>query len=139
MGDPCSPRPPASWSARSSSGVPVTLAGGTQMATVAALARHAGVEGRLPLATTSFVADDPSADVGALADDLGLTLAATDPAFGESDHPAMAAYARGEAKRGRRDGRRVGALRARRRPAGDVRDRVAALTDRLLAERESPS
>jgi len=40
-------------------GVPVTLAGGTQMATVAALARHAGVEGRLPLATTSFVADDP--------------------------------------------------------------------------------
>jgi len=52
-------------------GVPVTLAGGTQMATVAALARHAGVEGRLPLATTSFVADDPSADVGALADDPG--------------------------------------------------------------------
>jgi len=38
--------------------------------------------------------------VGALADDLGLTLAATDPAFGESDHPAMAAYARGEAKEG---------------------------------------
>jgi len=118
-------------------GVPVTLAGGTQLAAVAALARHAGVERRLPLATTSFVADDPSADVSALADDLGLTLAATDPAFGESDHSAMAAYARGEAKEGVGMG---GALALSERagvPAGDVRDRVAALTDRLLAEREA--
>ncbi|WP_144924814.1 nicotinate-nucleotide--dimethylbenzimidazole phosphoribosyltransferase [Halorubrum salsamenti] len=117
-------------------GVPVTLAGGTQLAAVAALARHAGVERRLPLATTSFVADDPSADVGALADDLGLTLAATDPAFGESDHPAMTAYARGEAKEGVGMG---GALALSERagvPAGDVRDRVASITDRLLAERE---
>ncbi|MGQ3328527.1 nicotinate-nucleotide--dimethylbenzimidazole phosphoribosyltransferase [Halorubrum sp. FL23] len=116
-------------------GVPVTLAGGTQLAAVAALARHAGVERRLPLATTSFVADDPSADVGALADDLELTLAATDPAFGESDHPAMAAYARGEAKEGVGMG---GALALSERagvPAGDVRDRVADLTDRLLAEK----
>ena len=115
-------------------GVPVTLAGGTQLAAVAALARHAGVERRLPLATTSFVADDPTADVGALADDLGLTLAATDPEFDESDHPAMAAYARGEAKEGVGMG---GALALSERtgvPAGDVRNRVAAITDRLLAE-----
>ncbi|WP_435094609.1 nicotinate-nucleotide--dimethylbenzimidazole phosphoribosyltransferase [Halorubrum sp. N11] len=120
-------------------GVPVTLAGGTQLATVAALARHAGVEDRLPLATTSFVADDPSADVSALADDLGLALAATDPAFDESDHPAMAAYARGEAKEGVGMG---GALALSERagvPASDVRERIAALTDRLLAERESPT
>ncbi|EMA61126.1 nicotinate-nucleotide--dimethylbenzimidazole phosphoribosyltransferase [Halorubrum lipolyticum] len=116
-------------------GVPVTLAGGTQMAAVAALARHAGVERPLPLATTSFVADDPSADVGALADDLELTLSATDPAFGESDHPSMAAYARGEAKEGVGMG---GALALSERagvPAGDVRDRVASITDRLLADR----
>ena len=119
-------------------GVPVTLAGGTQLAAVAALARHAGVERRLPLATTSLVADDPTADVGALADDLGLTLAATDPSFDESDHPAMAAYARGEAKEGVGMG---GALALSERagvPAGDVRDRVAAITDRLLADTESP-
>ncbi|WP_123619859.1 nicotinate-nucleotide--dimethylbenzimidazole phosphoribosyltransferase [Halorubrum sp. CSM-61] len=117
-------------------GIDVTLAGGTQMATVAALARHAGVDRRLPLATTSFVAGDPSADVGALADDLDLRLAATDPAFGESDHPAMAAYARGEAKEGVGMG---GALALSERagvPAGDVRDRVAEITDRLLAEKE---
>ncbi|PAU85386.1 TIGR00303 family protein [Halorubrum salipaludis] len=116
-------------------GVPVTLAGGTQLAAVAALARHAGVERRLPLATTSFVADDPSADVAALADDLDLRLAATDPAFGEGDHPATAAYARGEAKEGVGMG---GALALSERagvPASDVRDRVVALTDRLLAEK----
>jgi len=50
----------------------------------------------------------------------------------------MAAYARGEAKEGVGMG---GALALSERagvPAGDVRDRVAALTDRLLAERESP-
>jgi len=52
----------------------------------------------------------------------------------------MAAYARGEAKEG--VGMGGGALALSERagvPAGDVRDRVAALTDRLLAERESPS
>jgi len=116
-------------------GVPVTLAGGTQLATVAALARHAGVERRLPLATTAFVADDPTADVAALADDLDLALTATDPGFGASDRPAMRAYARGEAKEGVGMG---GALAlADRAGVSDaaLRERVAAVTDRLLAER----
>jgi len=116
-------------------GVDVTLAGGTQLAAAAALARHAGVERPLPLATTSLVADDPTADLAALADDLDLPLAAADPGFAESDHPATAAYARGEAKEGVGMG---GALAlAERAGVGDaaVRDRVAAVTDRLLAER----
>ncbi|WP_435074845.1 nicotinate-nucleotide--dimethylbenzimidazole phosphoribosyltransferase [Halorubrum sp. HHNYT27] len=116
-------------------GVDVTLAGGTQLATVAALARHAGVERRLPLATTTFVADDPTADVARLADDLDLTLTATDPAFGASDHPAMRAYARGEAKEGVGMG---GALALAERADvsnADLRERVAAVTDQLLAER----
>ncbi len=117
-------------------GIDVTLAGGTQMATVAALARHAGVDGELTLSTTAFVADDPTADVTGLADDLDLAVTATDPAFDESDHPAMRAYARGEAKEGVGMG---GALALADRtdvPASDVRERVAAITDRLLAERE---
>ena len=118
-------------------GIDVTLAGGTQLAAVAALARHAGVDRRLPLATTTFVADDPTADVAGLAADLGLSLTATDPEFGSSNHPAMAAYARGEAKEGVGMG---GALALADRsgvPAAAVRDRVAAITDRLLAEREA--
>ena len=116
-------------------GVDVTLAGGTQLAAAAALARHAGVDRPLPLATTSLVAGDPTADLPALAADLDLTLAAADPGFAESDHPAMAAYARGEAKEGVGMG---GALAlAERAGVADaaVRDRIAAATDRLLAER----
>ena len=115
--------------------VDVTLAGGTQLATVAALTRHAGVDRRLPLATTAFVADDPTADVARLAADLDLALTATDPAFGASDHPAMRAYARGEAKEGVGMG---GALALAERagvPDATLRERVAAITDRLLAER----
>ncbi|EMA61711.1 hypothetical protein C470_06718 [Halorubrum distributum JCM 13561] len=116
-------------------GIDVTLAGGTQLAAAAALARHAGVDRPLPLATTSLVADDPTADLPALAADLDLTLAAADPGFGESDHPALTAYARGEAKEGVGMG---GALAlADRAGVADaaVRDRIAAVTDRLLAER----
>ncbi|TKX54345.1 nicotinate-nucleotide--dimethylbenzimidazole phosphoribosyltransferase [Halorubrum sp. SP3] len=116
-------------------GIDVTLAGGTQLAAAAALARHAGVDRPLPLATTSLVADDPTADLPALAADLDLTLAAADPGFAEGDHPAMAAYARGEAKEGVGMG---GALAlAERAGVADaaVRDRIAAVTDRLLAER----
>ena len=116
-------------------GIDVTLAGGTQMATVAALARHAGVDRRLSLATTAFVAEDPTADVAGLAEDLDLALTATDPGFDASDRPAMRAYARGEAKEGVGMG---GALALADRAGvsdADLRERVAAITDRLLAER----
>ncbi|WP_434522929.1 nicotinate-nucleotide--dimethylbenzimidazole phosphoribosyltransferase [Halorubrum sp. AS12] len=114
--------------------IDVTLAGGTQLAAAAALARHAGVDRPFPLATTSLVADDPTADLPALAADLDLRLAAADPGFDESDNPAMAAYARGEAKEGVGMG---GALAlAERAGVADatVRERIAAVTDRLLAE-----
>ena len=78
----------------------VTLAGGTQLLTAAALVRHAGVDAPLTVATTSFVANDQSADAAALADDLQVDLRVTDPGFDDEDHPAMAAFARGEAKEG---------------------------------------
>jgi len=110
----------------------VTLAGGTQMVAVAALLRHAGVEGRLPLATTSYVADDESADLASTAATLDLDLQVTDPGFGESDHPAMATYADGEAKEGVGMG---GALALADRAGvsmADVRERVAALADELV-------
>jgi uncharacterized protein (TIGR00303 family) len=118
-------------------GIGVTLAGGTQLAAAAALARHAGVDRRLPLATTSLVADDPTADLASLTADLDLTLAAADPGFAEGEHPALAAYARGEAKEGVGMG---GALALAERAGvtdAAVRDRIAAVTDRLLAERRA--
>jgi len=82
------------------SGTEVTLAGGTQMAAAGALVRHAGVDNDLTLATTSFVAGDPTAGIADLAADLDLDLRATDPGFAGEDHPAMRAYDAGEAKEG---------------------------------------
>jgi len=102
----------AGWATRSSRWSPasplgaiesetaVTLAGGTQMVAVAGLLRHAGVEQSLPLATTSYVADDETAAIESAADELDLDLEVTDPGFGRSDHPAMATYAAGEAAEG---------------------------------------
>lgn len=81
-------------------GIEVTLAGGTQLLAAAALVRHVGVEASLGLATTTFVVDDDSADVVGLASDLDVEVRGADPGFGATEHPAMAAFARGEAKEG---------------------------------------
>ena len=107
-------------------GSDVTLAGGTQMVAAAALLRRAGVDSTLSLATTSFVAADPTVDLAAAARGLDLDVTATDPGFEGSDHPAMAAYARGEAKEGVGMG---GALAVAERAGvtmADVRDRIEA-------------
>jgi uncharacterized protein (TIGR00303 family) len=112
----------------------VTLAGGTQMVAVAGLLRHAGVEQSLPLATTSYVADDETAAIESAADELDLDLEVTDPGFGRSDHPAMATYAAGEAKEGVGMG---GALALATRagiPMADVRERVATIADGLAED-----
>jgi uncharacterized protein (TIGR00303 family) len=104
----------------------VTLAGGTQLATVAALVRHAGVEGRLELATTTFVAADPSVDLDAIAESLDLSVTVTDPGFDEGDHLAFDGYVRGEAKEGVAMGGALALARAAGVPMADVRDRVLA-------------
>lgn len=121
------------------SGTDVTLGGGTQMSSVAALVRHFGVTEPLTQTTTSFVAADESADARGLAAALDVDLHVTDPDFGDTDHPAMAAYVRGEAKEG------VGMGGALALTAGtvadaatdtdmrDLRDRVVTVYDRLLA------
>jgi len=113
----------------------VTLAGGTQMAAVGALLRHAGVEGPLSLATTTFIDRDPSADVRGLASDLDLDLTVTDPGFDAGEHVVMERFEAGEAKEGVGMG---GALALAERAGLDrsaVRERVAALADDLTASR----
>lgn len=82
------------------SGTDVTLGGGTQMSAAAALVRHYGVDAPLSQATTPFIAADDSANVRGLADALDLDLTVTDPEFTRTDHPAMDAFVRGEAKEG---------------------------------------
>ena len=110
----------------------VTLAGGSQQLAVAALARHGGYEGRLGLATTSYVADDETATLRADAEALSLDLTVTDPGFEAADHVAMERFVAGEAKEGVGMG---GALALADRagvPLADVRERFAAVYDDLV-------
>ncbi len=116
------------------SGTAVTLAGGTQLATAAALVRHAGVEAPLTLATTSFVADDDTAGIADLAASLDLDVRATDPGFDGRDHPAMAAYAAGEAKEGVGMGGALALVDDADTSMAAFRDRLVDVYDRLLAD-----
>ncbi|MFB6184369.1 MAG: nicotinate mononucleotide-dependent phosphoribosyltransferase CobT [Haloarculaceae archaeon] len=116
------------------SGTDVTLGGGTQLSTAAALVRHVGVDEPLGQATTSFIAADDSAGVRSMAEDFGLDLTVTDPAFDATDHPAMDAFVRGEAKEGVGMGGAL-ALAARSETGmAAVRERVVDVYDRLLAD-----
>jgi NaMN:DMB phosphoribosyltransferase len=74
----------------------VTLGGGTQLLAAAALVRHAGREGPLTLATTSYLAADVP-DLEAAAARLDVDVTVTDPGFAVEP---LARYAAGEAKEG---------------------------------------
>jgi NaMN:DMB phosphoribosyltransferase len=110
----------------------VTLAGGTQLVAAAACLRHGGYDGPLSLATTSFVADDPSVDLERAARELDLSVTATDPGFTD-DHPAMAAYRRGEAKEGVGMGGALALADRADLPMAEVRAGVREAYDDLLA------
>ncbi|PSP85024.1 TIGR00303 family protein [Halobacteriales archaeon QS_1_68_17] len=114
------------------SGTAVTLAGGSQLVAAAALVRHAGVDDGMSLATTTFVADDDTADVAGTAADLGLDVTVTDPGFDAVDHPATNAYRRGEAKEGVGMGGALALADRRGASMEVVRERVLAIYDRLL-------
>ncbi len=77
----------------------VVLAGGTQMLSVAAVARDLGI--RIPrVVTTIYVRDDPSANFPEIADAIGVTPIYVDPEFGELGHAGLARYCIGEVKEG---------------------------------------
>lgn len=116
-----------------SSGTEVTLAGGTQMLAAAALVRHAGVESPLSVATTSFIADDDSANVRAAAERLGVSLAVTAPRFAARDHVALERYRAGEPKEGVGMGGALALLEDANAPVPEFTEVVVAVSDRLLA------
>jgi NaMN:DMB phosphoribosyltransferase len=75
------------------------LAGGTQMLAVSAIIRARGKP--LPvIVTTSYVRDDPSANVGVMAGQIGVKIIYVDPGFGELGHAGLARYCIGEVKEG---------------------------------------
>ncbi|GAB7019864.1 nicotinate mononucleotide-dependent phosphoribosyltransferase CobT [Halostagnicola bangensis] len=110
----------------------VTLAGGTQMVTVAALLDHLGIDDELSLATTSFVADEQAGSLGEACFRLNCELIVTDPGFDDSDHVAMERYCAGEAKEGVAMGGALSLVPDGELPA--VRDRLEVVCDRLGIE-----
>lgn len=116
------------------SGTDVTLAGGTQLAAAAALARHAGVETPLTLATTSYVAEDETAGTADLAGAFDLSLTVTDPEFDRRDHPAMAAYEGGVAKEGVGMGGALALADGAGISTATLHDRIETVYDRVTSE-----
>jgi len=87
--------------------VPILLAGGTQMLAVWGLIQSIASHAHLPwqpervlVGTTGWVAHDPSAEVIALAQDLGAPLAAADLDFSHSQYEVLRVYEQGFVKEG---------------------------------------
>ena len=77
----------------------ILLAGGTQMLAVSAIIKAMGVP--LPsVVTTSYVRDDPSANVEQIARQIGVKIFYVDPGFGDIGHAGLARYCIGEVKEG---------------------------------------
>ncbi|WP_336360969.1 nicotinate mononucleotide-dependent phosphoribosyltransferase CobT [Haladaptatus sp. ZSTT2] len=115
-----------------SRGARVTLAGGTQQIAAAALVRHQGIEAPLELATTSFVANDPSSDVQGAAADLGLTFTVTDPGFDDQEHVATEHYCAGVAKEGAGMGGALAVAVERDVSMAAIREQLVECYDRLV-------
>jgi uncharacterized protein (TIGR00303 family) len=96
LGDPM--MPVAAGIAKSYTGT-LVLAGGTQMLAVGALIKALG-QPLPPVVTTSYVRDDPSANVPALVNQIGVHITYVDPGFGDLGHAGLARYCIGEVKEG---------------------------------------
>jgi len=112
----------------------VVLAGGTQQLAVAALVRHGGYDGPLTLATTSYVAEDESADLQATAEAFDVDLLVTDPGFEATDHVGMERFVAGEAKEGVGMGGALAMAAEAGVPMADIRERFAGLYETLLGD-----
>lgn len=77
----------------------ILLAGGTQMLSVAALAKAMGMTPPA-VVTTSYVRDDPTANVDHIASRIGVHMYYVDPGFGTLGHAGLARYCIGEVKEG---------------------------------------
>ena len=76
------------------------LAGGTQMVSVLSIIKNLGLERDVSIATTRYVADDPSANFREMTEILGVHAFASDPGFGNSRIKGLKMYENGDVKEG---------------------------------------
>ncbi len=113
LGDPMQPLAAALVVAAAGAGLPLLLAGGSQMAAVLALAlalapaeQRPAIAAQVALGTTAWVADEPTSDLAQLLARIGAHWGveplgfAADLHFGPSCHPALRDYERGFVKEG---------------------------------------
>ena len=82
-------------------GMPIILAGGTQMAAVFAILKHLDVNLKgVRLATTKYVQDDKTANFDELGLQIGFKAYISDPGFGKSYLPGIQRYESGTIKEG---------------------------------------
>lgn len=112
-------------------GTDVVLAGGTQQLAVAALLRHVDITAPLEVATTPFVADDPTATVRETARLLDVDLTVTNPGFGTEDHVVFERYRAGEAKEGAGMGGALAIADREDVSMATIRDRIRRLYENL--------
>lgn len=99
LGDPMQPLA-AGMAVGASRHAPVVLAGGTQMLAVAALARALGFSAPLTVATTTYVARDPSAHFAALAQQVEVHPWVAPLDFSASAFAGLRDYEKGFVKEG---------------------------------------
>ncbi|NPE30435.1 TIGR00303 family protein [Methanococcoides sp. SA1] len=79
----------------------VILAGGTQMAAVYAFMKHMGTDlSNVSIVTTSYVANDETANFNEIIEALEADMFAIDPRFGNSSHKGLRQYELGYVKEG---------------------------------------
>jgi uncharacterized protein (TIGR00303 family) len=101
IGDPMMPAVAGMIRGMVSSGPRIVLAGGTQMIAVFTILTHLGIDtGRISIATTKYVSQDPSIDFDAVIRDLGCPIHVVDPGFAGSRMAGLRKYEAGEVKEG---------------------------------------
>ncbi len=101
MGDPMLPAVAGLTQGAKEARAEVILAGGTQMICLLAVLKHLGLGlGRVLLATTKYIADDPSIRFSAMIKKLGCEYRVADPDFSHSKVEELHRYELGEVKEG---------------------------------------
>jgi NaMN:DMB phosphoribosyltransferase len=81
-------------------GVKTVLAGGTQMVSVLSIIKSLGMKSDVSIATTCYVARDPTANFREMAELLGYKAFAADPGFANSRFAGLRMYESGDVKEG---------------------------------------